>query len=526
MGRKKDLWRQLAAHQKKMQNSRMGDLFAKDRDRAGKFSITAEQLFLDYSKNLMTGETRSLLLELLAASDFDGKRAAMFAGARINTSENRAVLHTALRNVAERPVLLDGEDVMPDVTAVWAQMREFEYAVNSGEWTGFSGKRISDIVNIGIGGSVLGTDMVIDALKDYHTGKLRCHFVSNVDGTEIHDVMRRLDPETTLFLVASKSFTTQETMANARTARDWLVKHFGGAEEAVAAHFVALSTNKEAVAAFGIAPENMFPFRDWVGGRYSSWSAIGLATCLMIGFDNFKALLEGAYMADMHFLKTPAEENIPVMLALTGLWYRNFWNAPCYSVVPYFSRLKKLPLWLQQVDMESNGKYVTAAGQFVETATGPIVFGYPGTDAQHSYFQLMHQGTDMIPADFIGILKPGHNLAAQHDMLMANMIAQAEALMLGQDSPDDPARHFPGNRPTNTLLLEELTPQSLGFLMAVYEHKIFVQGMVWEINSFDQFGVELGKVLADRILSEAAAGAAGAHDGSTTELFARCFKNS
>ncbi|TNE31653.1 MAG: glucose-6-phosphate isomerase [Alphaproteobacteria bacterium] len=526
MSSKKDIWRSLSAHQKKMQDIRMGDLFSKDSARAEKFTLSYDALTLDYSKNRITEETRDLLLELLEASGFQEKRAAMFAGERINTTENRAVLHTALRNVAERPVLLDDEDVMPEVIAVWEQMQAFEEAINSGDWTGFSGKRMTDIVNIGIGGSVLGSDMVIDALKDFHTGKLRCHFVTNVDATEINDVMQSLNPETTLFLVASKSFTTQETMANARTARNWLVSHYNGKEEAVADHFVALSTNEDAVKEFGIDTDNMFPFRDWVGGRYSSWSSIGLVTCLMIGFDNFKSLLEGAYMADMHFLKADPAENIPVMLALVGIWYRNFWDAPCYSVVPYFSRLKKLPLWLQQVDMESNGKYVTAAGKIVDTATGPIVFGYPGTDAQHSYFQLMHQGTDMIPADFIGILKPAHTVRAQHDMLMANMLAQAEALMLGQESPNDPARYFPGNRPTNTMLLEKLTPYTLGLLMAVYEHKIFVQGMVWEINSFDQFGVELGKVLADRILGEVAADAAGAHDSSTMELFARCFKKS
>jgi len=526
MSNKKDIWRDLSAHQKQMQDIRMGDLFAKDKARAEKFTLSYDALTLDYSKNRITTETQTLLLNLLAASGFEEKRAAMFAGERINTTENRAVLHTALRNVAERPMLLDGVDVMPEVIAVWEQMQAFEKEVNAGTWTGFSGKRITDIVNIGIGGSVLGADMVIDALKDFHTGKLRCHFVTNVDATEISDVMRRLDPETTLFLVASKSFTTQETMANARTARDWLVAHYGGDDAAVASHFVALSTNEAAVKDFGIDADNMFPFRDWVGGRYSSWSSIGLVTCLMIGFENFKLLLEGAYMADMHFLKADAADNIPVMLALVGIWYRNFWDAPCYSVVPYASRLKKMPLWLQQVDMESNGKYVTAAGKYVTTATGPIVFGYPGTDAQHSYFQLMHQGTDMIPADFIGILKPAHSVRAQHDMLMANMLAQAEALMLGQESPKDPARYFPGNRPTNTLLLEELTPYTLGLLMAVYEHKIFVQGMVWEINSFDQFGVELGKVLADRILGEATSGETGVHDSSTAELFARCFKKS
>ena len=523
---KAEIWDKLAAHQKKLKNTHMRDMFAEDPVRFRKFSIDTGAVLLDYSKNIITEKTRTLLLDLLAASDFEKMRAAMFSGARINVTEDRAVLHTALRNVAETPVMLDGKDVMDDVKSVWEKMQNFSEAVESGAWAGFSGEKITDIVHIGIGGSALGADMAIDALKNFHVAKLSCHFVTNVDAIEICDVMRRLNPETTLFLIASKSFTTQETMANAQAARDWIVKHYEGDTAAVTRHFVALSTNKKAVTAFGIDAENMFPFRDWVGGRFSMWSAIGLSVCLMIGFKNFKLLLEGAYDADRHFEKAPPEENIPVMLALVGLWYRNFWDAPCYSVAPYASRLKKFPLWLQQVDMESNGKYVDIHGKTCKNATGPIVFGYPGTDAQHSYFQLMHQGTDMIPADFIGAVKSDHTVDSQHRMLLANMLAQAEALMTGQDSPDEPARFFPGNRPTNTLLVDALTPYTLGWLMAVYEHKIFVQGMIWEINSFDQFGVELGKVLADKILAEAEKGKAGKHDNSTTELFARCFKTS
>ena len=513
----------------------MRDLFGEDPARAERFSLSLGDLLFDYSKNRVTDETLSLLVRLAQESGVADWVERMFSGDAINETEGRAVLHTALRNRGDREVLVDGTDVMPDVRRVLEQVRAFTNSVREGQWLGHSGRAITDVVNIGIGGSDLGPVMVTEALRPYWKDGLRAHFVSNVDGTHLSEVLRRVEPETTLFIVASKTFTTQETLANARSARAWLVERLG-AESAVAKHFVALSTNRDAVVEFGIDPDSMFEFWDWVGGRYSLWSAIGLSIATVIGMDHFEALLEGAYEADEHFRTAPMPKNIPVLMAMLGVWYHNFFGAPSHAVLPYDQYLHRFPAYLQQADMESNGKSASRDGALIEDyTTGPIVWGEPGTNGQHAFYQLLHQGTHLVPCDFILAAKSHNPIGEHHDILVANCIAQAEAMMRGKTaeearaeleaaglSTDEvealvPHKTFAGNRPSNSFIMEELTPRALGRLIALYEHKIFVQGVVWNIYSFDQWGVELGKQLAKVILPELG-GADGDHDSSTEQL--------
>lgn len=515
---KRKEWRRLEKHRKAMTRTHMRDLFAADPQRFDKFSLSVGSLFLDYSKNRVTEETMCLLCDLAEACNMGSWRDRMFAGEKINISEDRAVLHTALRRPAADSVTIDGENIMPFVHDTLSKMEKFSHAVRSGAWTGHSGKKITDIVNIGIGGSDLGPRMVCRALKNDPASGPAIHFVSNVDGADMQQTLRMVSPETTLFVVASKTFTTQETMANAQAARQWLLSSLGD-EKAIARHFVALSVNTEAADSFGIPADNLFPFRDWVGGRYSLWSAIGLSICLEHGFDAFRALLNGAHEMDTHFRTAPLNRNMPVILALLGIWYRNYWRAQAYAVLPYAQRLSLFPAWLQQIDMESNGKSTDKDGNSVSYETGPVIFGTAGTDCQHSFFQLIHQGTDFIPCDFIGVKEPMSSSAEQHRMLLANMAAQVQALMEGRDaksSAGNPHRFFAGNRPSNAIVMEKLDARTLGMLLALYEHKIFVQGIIWNINSFDQWGVELGKILASGILS-----GESALDSSTKEILQR-----
>ena len=530
-------WKQLAAHFEEIGELHMRDLFTEDPQRFERFSLHCGDLLLDYSKNRITAETMQLLFELAGECDVKGWTKRMFSGEKINFTERRAVLHTALRNRSNSPVYVDGEDVMPKINAVLDQMRRFSEQVRSGAWTGYTGKRITDAVNIGIGGSDLGPVMVTEALRPC-AGPLNVHFVSNVDGSQIYDTLAGLDPETTLFLVASKTFTTQETLANAHQARRWLL-HSAGDEAAVAKHFVALSTNSEAVRAFGIDTANMFEFWDWVGGRYSLWSAIGLSIALYIGMDQFENLLAGAHAMDQHFLEADSEHNLPVVMALLGIWYHNFFAAPTHAILPYDQHLHRLPAYLQQADMESNGKRVDREGRAVAYTTGPIIWGEPGTNGQHAFYQLIHQGTRLVPCDFLAAANAPYTLKDQQRILFTNYIAQTEALMRGK-TPDEaraelaaeglsgldleallPHKVFPGNRPSNSLLYPRLTPFMLGMLVALYEHKIFVQGIIWNINSFDQWGVELGKQLAKVIQKEMDSGDGGeGHDASTRGLLA------
>lgn len=529
-------WQALQQHWEAMQAVRMRDLFSTDAGRAKRMTLSVAGLHLDYSKNLLTPETLTLLLDLAEAVDLQGWIGRMFAGDAINNTEQRAVLHVALRNRSNRPILVDGQDVMPQVNKVLARMEQFVGRVRSGEWLGYTGQRITDVVNIGIGGSNLGPKMVCAALAPYQKENLRVHFVSNVDGTHLVETVRRLSPETTLFIVASKTFTTQETMTNATSARDWLLTALKD-QAAIARHFVAVSTNAEKVAAFGIDTANMFGFWDWVGGRYSLWSAIGLPIALAVGFDNFVELLEGAHAMDEHYRTADLGANMPALLGLIGVWYANFAGARTHAVLPYDQSLRYLPAYLQQGDMESNGKQVTRAGEAVDYSTGPVVWGEPGTDGQHAFYQLIHQGTQMIPADFIGAVHSHNELGDHHIKFMANFFAQTEALMRGRTYDEALAemlaggmeeeqarflahhRTFPGNRPTNSILMERLTPRTLGALIALYEHRIFTQGVVWGVNSFDQWGVELGKQLANVILDELRSGKVTAeHDSSTRAL--------
>lgn len=519
-------------------NSEKNDLralFAADPARFEKFSIAFEDILLDYSKNRITEETKALLVQLAKECGLADAIAAMFSGERINVTENRPVLHTALRNQSDQPVYVDGKDVMPDVKRVLAQMKAFTEKIISGQWKGYTGKEITDVVNIGIGGSDLGPVMVTEALKAYKT-RLNVHFVSNVDGTHIAETLKAVDPETTLFLIASKTFTTQETMANAHTAKDWFLAS-GALQEDVAKHFAALSTNTEAVRAFGIDTQNMFEFWDWVGGRYSLWSAIGLSISLAIGFDNFEELLKGAYDADVHFKETSFESNIPVILALLGVWYNNFFKAESHAILPYDQYLHRFAAYFQQGDMESNGKYVDRNGQQVDYQTGPIIWGEPGTNGQHAFYQLIHQGTKLIPCDFIAPANSLNPIGNHHQLLLSNFFAQTEALMNGKTEEEVVAEFkkagksdqeiealkaykvFEGNRPTNSILFKIMTPRTLGRLIAFYEHKIFVQGVIWNIYSFDQWGVELGKQLANQILPELSdANTVTSHDSSTNGL--------
>jgi len=515
----------------------MRALFAEDPQRFTDFSLRLGDLLLDYSKNRIDHPTRALLIALAEQAGVEAARTAMFEGAELNLTEHRAVLHVALRNRSDRPIRVNGVDVMPEIRAVQAKMRTFSTQIRDGSWRGATGLPIRSVVNIGIGGSDLGPAMVVEALKPYQQDGLALHFLSNVDGSHAAEILKRCDPATTLFIVASKTFTTQETIANASTARAWLVAALG--EAAVAQHFVALSTNEAAVTAFGIDPANMFVFWDWVGGRYSLWSAIGLSIAVAIGFDRFEELLDGAFTMDEHFRTAPLAANLPVLLALIGIWNANFLGAEALAVLPYDQYLHRFPAFLQQLDMESNGKSVARDGTPVSWSTGPILFGEPGTNGQHAFYQLIHQGTRLIPCDFLVAAESHAPFAAHHPMLLANVLAQAEALMRGKNEAEVraeltaaglsgpalealvPHRVFAGNRPSNILLYRRLDPRTLGMLIALYEHKVFVQGIIWDINSFDQWGVELGKALAKVILPELTGEAPPApHDSSTAGLIA------
>jgi len=523
-------WKALAAHAKEMQGATIRDLFAKDAGRAERMTAEAAGLLLDYSKNRITDETLSLLVKLAEACGLKQRTEAMFTGEKINVTEGRAVLHVALRAPAGEKIVVDGEDVVPEVHAVLDKMAGFAERVRTGEWMGHTGKRIRNVVNIGIGGSDLGPVMAYEALKHYSQRDLTFRFVSNVDGTDFAEAVVGLEAEETLFLVASKTFTTLETMTNAQTAREWALRGLGGDEAAIAKHFVAISTNAKEVAKFGIDTENMFGFWDWVGGRYSMDSAIGLSTMVAIGPENFRLMLAGFHTMDVHFRKTPIAQNLPALMGLLTVWYTDFFDAQTVAILPYDQYLKRFPAYLQQLTMESNGKHVRLDGRTVTYATGPIYWGEPGTNGQHSFYQLIHQGTRLIPCDFIGFLKTLNPLGRHHDILMANVFAQAEALAFGKTADQVraegtaeslvPHRVFEGNRPSNTILGEMLTPESLGSLIAMYEHAVFTQGVIWDIDSFDQWGVELGKVLAQRIIGELESKGEPElkHDASTNRL--------
>ncbi|WP_405945381.1 glucose-6-phosphate isomerase [Streptomyces sp. NBC_00932] len=526
-------WTALGKHREQLGDTRLRELFDRDPERGRTYTLRAGDLYLDYSKHLVTGETLGLLRELADAAGVAGLRDAMFRGEKINTTEDRAVLHTALRAPRGAVVEVDGENVVPAVHAVLDKMAAFSDKVRSGEWTGHTGKRIRTVVNIGIGGSDLGPAMAYEALRSFTDRNLQFRFVSNVDGADLHEAVRDLDPAETLFIIASKTFTTIETITNATSARNWLLTNLRADQDAVAKHFVALSTNAEKVADFGIDTANMFEFWDWVGGRYSYDSAIGLSLMIAIGPERFREMLDGFHQIDEHFRTAPAEENIPLLLGLLGVWYGAFFDAQSHAVLPYSHYLSKFTAYLQQLDMESNGKSVDRDGNPVDWQTGPVVWGTPGTNGQHAYYQLLHQGTKVVPADFIGFAKPVDDLTAglagQHDLLMANFIAQTQALAFGK-TPDEvraegvaeelvPHKTFRGNHPTSTILADALTPSVLGQLIALYEHKVFVQGAIWNIDSFDQWGVELGKVLAKKIESVITGGKGGADlDSSTATL--------
>ena len=530
---KRKAWKALQTHYKTVRELHLRNLFADDPKRGERMTAEAVGLFLDYSKNRITGETLKLLIELAEESGLRSRIDAMFRGEKINTTEQRAVLHTALRAPKGASIVVDGGNVVPQVHAVLDKMADFSNRVRGGDWKGHTGKRIRNVVNIGIGGSDLGPVMAYEALKHYSERAITFRFVSNIDGTDFAEAVRDLDPSETLFSVSSKTFTTLETMTNARSARAWSLDGLGGDERSVAKHFVAVSTNAAEVAKFGIDTANMFGFWDWVGGRYSMDSAIGLATMLAIGPDNFRALLDGFHQMDEHFRTAPFESNLPVLMGLLAIWYNDFFGAQTVAVLPYEQYLKRFPAYLQQLTMESNGKHVTLDGTEVTYATGPIYWGEPGTNGQHSFYQLIHQGTRLIPCDFIAFGQPLNSLGRHHDMLLANVLAQSEALAFGktpeqvkaEGTPDwlVPHRVFEGNRPSNTILADRLTPEILGKLVALYEHSVFTQGAIWQINSFDQWGVELGKVLAQRIIPEleSKTDPALGHDSSTNSLIRR-----
>lgn len=531
-----EAWNKLITHFDSAKEFQLKKLFESDKDRFSKFTLKFEDILIDYSKNLINDETINLLLELVKEIKLEDAIEDFFSGEKINNTEGRSVLHTALRNYSDRKVVVDGKDVMPEIHEVLSKMKIFSESIISGSWKGYTGKPISDIVNIGIGGSDLGPLMVTEALKPYKKENINVHFVSNVDGTHVSETLKGLNPETTLFLVASKTFTTQETMTNAFSARDWFLKS-AQKSEYIKKHFVALSTNKEAVAAFGIDTANMFEFWNWVGGRYSLWSAIGLSIACTIGFENFRKLLLGAHKMDEHFRTTSFESNIPVILALIGLWYNNFYNAETEAILPYDQYLHRFAAYFQQGNMESNGKYVDRGGSKVNYQTGPIIWGEPGTNGQHAFYQLIHQGTKMIPCDFLAPANSHNPISDHHPKLLANFFAQTEALMKGKTEEEVidelkaagknqeeidfllPFKIFEGNNPTNSILFEKLTPETLGSLIAMYEHKIFVQGVIWNIFSFDQWGVELGKQLANQILPELKGNEnISTHDSSTNGL--------
>jgi len=525
-------WKALESHHQQVSELHLRQLFADDPSRGERLALEAVGIYLDYSKNRLTDETLRLLVALAEQAGLRERTEAMFSGEKINITENRSVLHVALRAPRGASIVVDGKNVVPDVQAVLDKMAEFSERVRGGEWLGYTGRRIKAIVNIGIGGSDLGPVMAYEALRHFADRAICCRFVSNIDGSDIAEALLGLDPAETLFVISSKTFTTLETLTNAHTARDWLLRTLGD-ERAVARHFVAVSTNAKEVAKFGIDTANMFEFWDWVGGRYSFDSAIGLSLMIAVGPDNFRRMLAGFHEMDEHFRTAPFERNLPVLLGLIGLWYDDFFDAQSVAILPYDHYLGRFSAYLQQLDMESNGKRVDLDGQVVDYQTGPIVWGTPGTNGQHAYYQLIHQGTKLIPCDFIGFCRTLNPLGRHHDLLMANFFAQTEALAFGKTAeqvradgvaePLVPHRTFPGNHPTNTLLLSELTPESLGKLVALYEHKVFVQGTIWRINSFDQWGVELGKVLAQKIVPEleAANEPPLAHDSSTNTLLRR-----
>ena len=529
-------WKNLQAHFNTIEHAQMRDLFKKDEKRFEKFSLEFNNILVDYSKNRITEETLSLLQSLAKERNLKEAIEAMFTGKKINNTENRAVLHTALRNRSNNPILVDGEDVMPGINAVLEKMKGFCEKVRSGAWKGYTGKAVTDIVNIGIGGSDLGPYMVTEALKPYAQKGLNIHFVSNVDGTHIAETLKKINAETTLFIVASKTFTTQETLTNAESAKRWFLESAKD-EAAVAKHFVALSTNAKAVSAFGIDTNNMFEFWDWVGGRYSLCSAIGLPIAVYIGFDNFEKMLQGAHDMDEHFRNADFDKNIPVILALLGVWYNNFFGADSHAILPYDQYMHRFAAYFQQGDMESNGKGVTKSGETIDYSTGPIIWGEPGTNGQHAFYQLIHQGTKLIPCDFLAPVQTQNPIGDHHEKLLANFFAQTEALMKGKTAieaqseliaaklPDaeieqlTPHKVFSGNRPTNSIFFKKLTPATLGSLLAMYEHKIYVQSVIWDVNAFDQWGVELGKQLANKILPELkSADKITSHDASTNGL--------
>ena len=532
---KSKAWSRLDSIYKHFCKTQMKDLFAADPKRGELYSEQLETMLVDYSKNRIDDNVMEALFELANECGLKDKITDMFSGKKINTTENRAVLHIALRNRANTPIYVDGRDVMPQINAVLEKMKDFSEAVRLGRFTGYTGKKLTNIVNIGIGGSDLGPVMVCEALRHYWAKDINCYFISNIDGTACAEVLNKIDPETTLFIVASKTFTTIETLTNAKTCRKWLIDALG--EHAVAKHFIALSTNKEEVEKFGINPDNMFEFWDFVGGRYSMWSAIGMIIAIAIGFKNFERMLEGAFAMDEHFKNTAFEHNIPVILALIGIWYNNFYGVHRYGVIPYDQYLQYLPAYLQQLDMESNGKSVTLDNKYVDCATGPVLFGGAGTNVQHSFFQLLHQGTEIVPLDLIVPAISHNEIGTHHQILLANVLAQGEALMRGKTEDEAAAeleaagksqaeinrlkkyKSFSGNRPTNTIVLKKVDPFTLGMLVAMYEHKVFVQGVIWNIDSFDQFGVELGKKLALNILPEFQGTAHNiTHDSSTAAL--------
>jgi glucose-6-phosphate isomerase len=527
---KRQAWKDLGTHYKKIKELHLRQLFADDPKRGEHLTVEAVGLYLDYSKNRITDETLKLLIRLAEESRLQERINAMFRGEKINLTEKRAVLHTALRAPRNASIVVDGENVVPKVHAVLDRMADFANRVRSGEWKGHTGKRIRNVINVGIGGSDLGPVMAYEALKHYSDRTMTFRFVSNIDGTDFAEAVRDLDPSETLFIISSKTFTTLETMTNAQTARAWALAGLGGDEKSVAKHFVAVSTNASEVSKFGIDTANMFEFWDWVGGRYSMDSAIGLSTMVAIGPENFRAMLSGFHEMDEHFRTAPFERNLPVLMGLLGVWYNDFFGAQTVAVLPYEQYLKRFPAYLQQLTMESNGKHVTLDGKPVAHDTGPIYWGEPGTNGQHSFYQLIHQGTRLIPCDFIGFARPLNPLGRHHDMLIANVCAQTEALAFGktpeqvkaEGTPDwlVPHRVFEGNRPSNTILAERLTPEALGKLVALYEHSVFTQGVIWNIDSFDQWGVELGKVLAQRIIPELESKEEPqlAHDSSTNNL--------
>ncbi len=513
---KTNSYSKLANKYKELKDKHLRTYFEEDASRFDTFSIEWKDFLFDYSKNRIDEETMKLLLELAHECELKDAIEKMFQGDRINQTENRAVLHTALRNRSTQPVLVDGKDVMPEIQAVLEKMKFFSQEVISGDWKGHTGKSITDVVNIGIGGSDLGPYMVSEALKHYKT-RLNCHFVSNVDATHLVETLKNLNPETTLFIIASKTFTTQETMTNAFSARNWLLQSLTD-EDAIKKHFVALSTNAKSVKEFGILPDNMFAFWDWVGGRYSLWSAIGLSICLSVGYEHFEELLEGGYEMDVHFRETPFSNNIPVIAALLGIWYNNFFECESYAILPYDQYLHRFPAYLQQTDMESNGKFVNRNGENIPYQTGPIIWGEPGTNGQHAFYQLIHQGTKLIPSDFLVAKESLHSISDHHPKLLSNFLAQTQALAFGKTQKEAreeleslgideatishllPYKVFEGNRPSSSIIYRKLTPKNLGSLIALYEHKVFVQGVIWNIFSFDQWGVELGKQLANKIL--------------------------